>query len=77
MVLTGTAILLQDDQFVTGSGNAYVDGVIIPLAQAVNANSLVYIDATGMLPDLGFPIRTLIVAFNISNNDVIFTNGFE
>lgn len=77
LVLTGTAILLHDDQYVAGSGNLYVDSILVPLAQTANASSLVYFDGTGTIPNLGFPIRSVVVAFESANDDVIFQNGFE
>ncbi len=62
LVLNGTAILLDSNDFAAGSGNSYFDSVLIPKAQAAGASSLVFFDGTGTLPNLGFPIRFVIAA---------------
>ncbi len=64
LMLSGTAVMLQASEFSTGSGDAYVDDVLVPLAQASGASSLVYFDGSGMLTNLGFPIRFVISATN-------------
>lgn len=64
LMLSGTAVMLQASEFATGSGNAYVDNVLVPLAQASGASSLVFFDGSGMLTNLGFPIRFVIAATN-------------
>jgi hypothetical protein len=62
LVLTGSAFFVPANDFGSSTGNAYVDGVLAPMAQASGADSLAYFDGTGTLPNLGFPIRFVIVA---------------
>lgn len=62
LVLTGQALLRTASQFGSSSGNAYVDSVLVPLAQNSGAESLLFIDGSGTLPNLAFPIRFVIAA---------------
>lgn len=48
--VSGEAIVVQSADFGTPTGNAWVDNVLIPRAQALNADSLVYMSFDGMLP---------------------------
>ncbi len=77
LVLSGTAIMLESSEFTTGSGNAYVDQVLVPLAQASDADSLAYFDGTGMLPNLGFPIRFVIVAVEGGSGGFTINQGIS
>ena len=48
--VSGEAIVVQAADFGSPTGNAWVDNVLIPRAQALNADSLVYMTFDGMLP---------------------------
>lgn len=62
VVLTGTAIYQASGDFGTDSGNSYFEDVAKPLAQSKGASGVVFLNATGTLTNLGFPIRATIVA---------------
>lgn len=70
LILNGTAIFLDSGDFAMGSGNSYVDNVLIPKAQAKGASNLVFFDGTGTLPNLGFPIRFVIAATSQSFSQI-------
>ncbi|GEM_PF-2000263 len=48
--LTGEAYVIDASEFATGTGNTYVDDVLIPIAQAKNAQKLAFIMGTGVVP---------------------------
>ena len=48
--LTGQAYLVQAADYGTATGNAYVDGVVVPLAKAANAKAVFFAHATGTVP---------------------------
>jgi len=48
--MAGEAYLVADVQFAKQTGNDYVDNVLVPMAKARQANSLVYIRGTGTVP---------------------------
>jgi len=48
--LAGDAYVIDASEFATGTGNAYVDNVLIPIAQARNAQKLAFIMGTGVVP---------------------------
>ncbi len=69
--LSGTAYFVDLMAPVGGTGNDYVDNVLVPLAQARGAGSLFYMRATGTVPQStggtggsfpSFPIEAAIVA---------------
>lgn len=64
VTLTGTAVYQAAADFATPTGNAYFDNVVKPQAQAAGAASAVFMTATGMLTNLGFPINTTVVALD-------------
>lgn len=49
--LTGEAYVIDASEFATGTGNAYVDNVLIPIAQTMNAQKLAFIMGAGVVPE--------------------------
>lgn len=62
--LSGTAFYRTAAQFGSPTGNSYMDNVVIPLAQAAGAASVLFVTGSGQLTGLGYPISTTIVAMN-------------
>jgi len=60
--LTGTAIYQAAADFGTSTGNDYFENVVKPLALAQGATGATFIDGTGQLTSLGFPIKFTVVA---------------
>jgi len=48
--LTGEAVLVDAADFATPTGDAYVDAVLIPLAQSLGASSLFFAHGSGIVP---------------------------
>lgn len=48
--VSGTALVVDSADFGAGTGNAYVDNVLIPRAQSLNAGGLLFMEFTGQLP---------------------------
>jgi len=48
--LTGDAYVIDASEFAAGTGDPYVDNVLIPIAQARNAQKLAFIMGTGVVP---------------------------
>lgn len=69
--LSGTAFVMNAADFGTGTGNAYVDSVLIPIAQALNADAMFYAMGSGTVPmadNGGFPeMDVTAVLFGVSS----------
>ena len=78
LMLTGIAVFAESMDF-GSTGNGYVDTVLSPRATGAGASSLAFFDGTGMLPNLGLPIRFVVVGLGAgaSSGEVIFEDGFE
>jgi len=48
--LTGVAVLVDAADFINPTGDAYVDAVLIPLAQSLGASSLFFAHGSGIVP---------------------------
>jgi len=75
VALAGTAVFLRANQFAVGSGNTYVDSVLIPLAQAEGASSLLFFDGSGVFPNLGLPVRFVVSAIQESEGAFAINQG--
>ncbi|MEE4216118.1 MAG: hypothetical protein V2I48_00750, partial [Xanthomonadales bacterium] len=65
VLLTGTAIHRTDAEYGTATGNAYVDSVAVPFAQASGASDMLFMTADGTLTSLGYPISASLVALDV------------
>jgi hypothetical protein len=79
-VLTGTAFVVEAADYGTPTGNAYVDDVVIPLAETAGALGVVFLHATGTIPESsggsgGFfpemPFEAALVALNDPETPVV------
>jgi len=50
MKIVGQAWVIEDKDFGTATGNAYVDDVVVPLAQAEGATRVAWVMASGLIP---------------------------
>jgi plastocyanin len=64
VMVTGTAIFRDSAQFGTATGNAYVDNVAVPFAQAAGASRMLFMSGTGTLTSLGYPVTSTLVALD-------------
>ena len=70
VVLTGTAIHRTSAEFGTPTGNAYVDSVAVPFAQASGASDMLFLTGSGSLTNLGFPINATLVALDVGGTRI-------
>ncbi|MBU0741772.1 hypothetical protein KJ554_05395 [bacterium] len=73
LTITGEAWVIEDGDYGTATGHAYLDDVVIPLAQAADATRVLYVKGSGIIPVAeGFswgqmPFVACIVALDDSN----------
>jgi hypothetical protein len=63
--LSGTAYVILSADFGESSGNDYVDSVLIPIAQSMNADGLIFLAGSGIVPaadNFGFPQMPITAA---------------
>jgi len=60
MQAAGTALIVDAADFgAPATGNAYVDNTLVPVAQALGADSLLFVDIEGIEPFTGVPYRVV------------------
>lgn len=76
ITMAGTAWVVESADFGTPTGNAYIDDVLVPIAQARNADRLLYASGTGIIPPANggswgtMPFKAVIVAIGGQNVSV-------